>query len=264
MAFSLLWLVVGDLWAVQPQRVVMDSVEEFSQGELESVILEEPGVLMPGIKSELLADLETALIWDAARLPQSGGWVVGTGPKGAVIQINQKGVKKTLTQFTESDVYAVAVSPDGYLYAASSPDGKIFRRNKSGEFEVWFEHGEKFVWDMVFDKKGRLYLATGQEGKLFRVTGKNQGEVIFDAEEPHLRVMAWNAKGDLKVGTAGSAVLYRVPVASQGSPVVVLDAQRVDVSALAVDDSGVVYVAAIGKSSAPAGTGAPCPRRSRT
>lgn len=237
--------VVSSAWGVQPQRVVIDLSEDFAQGEVDSVILKQPGQLKPGPGLDLIYDFKNTLLWDAVELPQSRDLVIGSGPDGKVFRLDNRGKVRELTAFAESDVYAVAISPAGEIFAASSPDGKIFRLNRKGEFEVWYEHGEKYVWDMLFDGRGRLYVATGQTGKLFRVDGKNQGEVVFDAEEPHLRSLVADPQGGLIIGTTGSSLIYHYQ--SGKVPVVLLDAGRTDISAVAVSDKGIIYAAAVGK-----------------
>ncbi|MEM6884026.1 MAG: WD40 repeat domain-containing protein [Verrucomicrobiota bacterium] len=230
---------------VQPNRIVIDLSEDFAQGEAESVILEQPGLLKPGPRVDLLHEFDNTLLWDAVEMPQSRDLIIGTGPEGKVFRLNSKGKAKELTAFAESDVYAVAVSPDGDVFVASSPDGKVFKMNRKGEFDVWFEHGEKYVWDMLFDDKGRLYLATGQTGKLFRVDSKRQGKVIFDADEPHLRSLVKISKDQLIIGTTGSGLIYHYQTGKE--PVVLLDSSRSDISAVAVSDTGIIYAAAVGK-----------------
>ncbi|MEM6821873.1 MAG: hypothetical protein AAF558_08050 [Verrucomicrobiota bacterium] len=238
--------------AVRPNRIIIDSTEELSEGESKGVAIAEPGRLKPSYAADILHDFNDTILWDAVQVGSSGDLIIGTGPAGDVFHLRSSGQVESLTKFTESDVYAVAVSPKGEIYAASSPDGKIFKQNKRGKFEVWFEHGEKYVWDMLFDRKGRLYVATGQTGKLFRVDGKKKGKLIFDAAEPHLRCLAWGLDDDLIIGTTGSALLYRY---RNGQPtVVLLDADRSDIAAVAVDENGVIYAVAVGSKTAPATT----------
>ncbi len=240
------WMVITVVaHGVQPKRIIIDEAEDFAQGEVDSVVLKQPGLLQPGPRLDLAYDFENTLLWDAVELAGTGHLIIGTGPEGKVYQLSGKGKLKELTAFKETDVYAVALSPKGEVFVASSPDGKVFKWNGKGEFETWFEHGEKYVWDMRFDQQGKLYLATGQTGKLFRVDGKNQGEVVFDAEEPHLRSVVLDPEGGLIIGTTGSALIYHYQEGQE--PVVLLDASRTDISAVAVSDTGIIYAAAVGK-----------------
>jgi hypothetical protein len=241
---AVMWISLP-LYAVQPQRLLIDSAEDFAQGEVDSVVLSEPGQLKPGVALDLLHDFENTLLWDAVQLKGSENLIIGTGPEGKVFRLDSRGKVKELTAFAESDVYAVAMSPQGEIYVASSPHGKVFKMNSQGEFDVWFEHGEKYVWDMVFDRKGRLYVATGQTGKLFRVDGKMKGEVVFDADEPHLRSVIVDPQGGLIIGTTGSALIYHYQLGQE--PVVLLDAARTDISAVAVSEAGIIYAAAVGQ-----------------
>lgn len=233
-------------FAAQPKRVVTDSMEDFAAGELESIRLSDSGEIRPGPALDLVHDFKNMILWDAVRLPGTGDLIIGSGPKGQVHRLDRKGQATQLTAFTESDVYAVAVGPDGAIYAASSPDGKVFRRGpRGGGFEVWFEHGEKYVWDMAFDAKGRLLVATGETGKLFRVEGRKKGEVIFDAEQPHLRCLVTDVAKGFYVGTVGQGLVYWIRDGQK--PVVVMDSGRTDIAAMAADEAGNVYAAAVGE-----------------
>jgi len=253
-SFSLpLWATLGflclpwGLMAVQPQRLVVDSTLDWQKGEADGLTIADPGTVTTGAKVREIAQFGGELLWDAVVMPSSGDLILGTGPQGKVIRLDQKGTPTPLTEFEESDVYAVALSPDQELFVATSPDGKIFRRDRKGEFEPWFEPGEKYIWDLAFDLNGHLLVATGERGKLFRVTGRDEGELIFDAEEPHLRCLAVGDAGQVLVGTTGRGLVYRLD--KRDRSVVLMDSGRTDVAALAVGPDGTVFASAVGEQS---------------
>jgi hypothetical protein len=233
----------------QAKRVVVDTAEDFLQGEELSVSVNEPGTLSLGPAIARLADLKDLNLWSAVREPRTGDLILGTGPEGEVFRVRPSGKITRLSAFIESDVYAVALGPKGEIYAASSPRGKIFRIQSSGKVEEYFNPKEEFIWSMVTDKKGNLFVATGPAGKIFKVTAQGKGTVYYDSDEPHIRVLAWDKQGALLAGSSENGLLYRITDTQQA--VVLLDSEKEEISALAVQPDGTIFAAAIGRRTYP-------------
>jgi hypothetical protein len=227
--------------AVQTERILIDSFQEWSEGQPEGVAIREPGLIVPAPAFEEWADLKTSVIWGGAVEP-SGSLLLAVGKPGSVWRLQSSGKLQQLTSFTEPDVYAVASGPKGEVYAAPSPGGKIFRLGSKGQFEEYYQTGEEFVWDLKVSPGGVLFAATGPKGKIHRISGKGQGEVWFDADEPHIRRLAFDGSGNLLAGTAGKGLLYRILARDQG--VVLLESGRDEIAGIAVDSDGAVIVAA--------------------
>jgi hypothetical protein len=227
--------------AVQTERILIDSFQEWSEGRPEGVAIREPGLIVPAPAFEEWADLKTSVIWSGAVEP-SGSLLLAVGKPGSVWRLQGSGKLQQLTSFTEPDVYAVASGPKGEVYAAPSPGGKIFRLGAKGQFEEYYQTGEEFVWDLKVSPGGVLFAATGPKGKIHRISGKGQGEVWFDADEPHIRRLAFDGSGNLLAGTAGKGLLYRILARDQG--VVLLESGRDEIAGIAVDGDGTVVVAA--------------------
>lgn len=235
--------------AVQAERQVWDGFAEWAEGTAKGVAIEEPGRLVPSRTFTRAATIDAGVVWTAAGAPD-GSIVVGTGSKGRVFRVARNGAVSQLTEFTEPDVYAVAVGPRGEVYAAPSPGGKIFRRNTQGVFEEYFATGETYVWDLKVAPNGVLFAATGTQGKIFRITGVGQGEEWFDADEPHIRRLLLDGDGMLLAGSAGKGLVYRV--VQKGRGVVLLDSGKEEITALAVGPDGAIYAAAVAN---PGGSG---------
>jgi hypothetical protein len=245
--------LTGDVCrATKPERVVIDSTEDFLEGKGASVSIDEPGVLTPGPSISRLADLKDLNIWSAIREAKSGDFILGTGPEGEVFRVRSNGKVMRLSAFIESDVYAVTEGPQGELYVASSPHGKVFRIDGSGKVDEYFNPNEEFIWSMLTNKKGELFVATGSAGKIYRVTGKNSGSVYYDSDESTIKVLAWDKEGRLLAGSADNGYVYRIM--ASGSAVVLLDSEKEEISALAVQADGSLFVAAIGKRTMPVKT----------
>lgn len=227
--------------AVQTERVLVDSFQEWAEGRSGGVAIREPGLLAPAPVFEPMADLKTSVIWSGAVEP-SGSILLAVGRPASVWRLQASGKLQQLSTFTEPDVYAVAAGPKGEVYAAPSPGGKIFRLGAGGKFEEFYQTGDEFVWDLKVSSSGALFAATGPKGRIHRISAKGEGQVWFDADEPHIRRLAFDASGSLLAGTAGKGLLYRIPAKDQG--VVLLDSGRDEIAGIALDSEGTVLVAA--------------------
>ena len=52
-------------------------------------------------------------------------------------------------------MHAVAVGPDGRVYAATSPDGAVYAIDAAGKATRFFDPAEKYVWALAFDARAR-------------------------------------------------------------------------------------------------------------
>jgi len=238
--------------AAQPERVILDSTEQFLEGKGATVSIDEPGILSTGPAISRLADLKDLNIWAAIRDFKTGDFILGTGPEGEVYRIRSNGKVMRLSAFIESDVYALTQGPKGELYVASSPHGKIFRIDASGKVEEYFNPNEQFIWSIVANKKGELFVATGPSGRIYRVTGKKNGSIYYDSDESHIKVLALDKDGSLLAGSADNGYLFRITEA--GNAVVLLDSEKEEISAIAVQPDGTVFASAIGKRTMPVKT----------
>jgi len=193
---------------------------------------------------------------------------VATGSPAQVVRIAPDGKQTVLFTTKDLSVQSLAVGPDGALYAATLPSAKIFRidlhegPNAAKPLDettapVVFNAADtdakpKYIWAMQFDAGGRLYLASGAPGAIYRLDAAairggttTKPETFFTSDEPHIRSLLFAPNGDLFAGSDGSGLVYRIDKAGKGF--VIFEAQKREITSLALGSKGQLYVAAVGE-----------------
>jgi hypothetical protein len=105
-----------------------------------------------------------------------------------------------------------------------------------------------YIWDLAFDAQGALYIATGGPAAIYRVDLSKetpQAELFFQSDEQHIRCLLFEPNGDLIAGSDGGGLVYRIGKDRKG--LVIYDAPKREVTALARSADGRLYVAAVGE-----------------
>src|ERR1700733_2114431 len=266
---SLLALVVyPHLLLAQGTRLwVQSRYEDFEKGQPESASIASPGYLEAGptLRSVLLTP--STYIWDVAS-DQQGNAYVATGSPATVLKVSPEGASTKLFTSKDLTVQTVKVGPDGSVYAATVPGGKVYRikPGQSGLDEstaaVVFDAATtsknavsakqadqaRYIWDLAFDAQGALYIATGGPAAIYRVdvaTDTPHAEVYFESDEQHIRCILVEPNGNLIAGSDGGGLVYRIGKDRKG--LVIYDAPKREVTALAESADGRLYVAAVGE-----------------
>ena len=229
--------------AVGTRTFDLDTLEEFSGGDLKGVAVGSDGVVRAGF---LLGDVkieQAATVFAAMPLADGSGVLLGTSPGGKVIKV--AGDQATEYADTKATgVTSLAQDARGNVYAATFPDGKIFKVSQ-GKAEVFATLPDTtYVWALAFDKtKTNLFAAAGlDEGRVFRVNAAGQSEVYFRSDEPHLVSLAVAPNGDVLAGSSGKGLLYRVT--GPGRATVLYDFPGEEVKAVAAAADGTIWAIA--------------------
>ncbi|MGH8024974.1 MAG: hypothetical protein ACRED1_15395, partial [Limisphaerales bacterium] len=175
--------------AVVTQKVIHDTYDAFSGGDLQNVSLTSDGhlELAPAITN--LAAVTDSIIWAAVQ-DKKGNIYFGTGSEGKVYKLTPKGDLSTFFEPNAVMVHALALDGDGHLYAATSPNGYVYRLDSDGRAEVFCNPGETYIWAMIIGSDGDLYLATGDHGKILRVRTSGplpaKAETHFETREANI------------------------------------------------------------------------------
>jgi sugar lactone lactonase YvrE len=149
----------------------------------------------------------------------------------------------------DSQVLSLAAADDGAVYAGTGPGGKIVRLTAKGA-DVVAEGLDSYVWSLVYDPEEKaLYAGTGPKGKIYKIDAKGKSSVFYTTKQEHILCLALGAKGTLYAGTDKGGLVYRI--GADGKGFVVFHAHQTEVRSLLLDN-GVLY----------AGTSAPVARRS--
>jgi hypothetical protein len=246
---------------------VQSRYEDFEKGQPQSTAISSRGYLEsgPALKSVLLTP--STYIWAVASDSQGNAYI-GTGSPATVLKVTPAGTSTKLFTTKELTVQTVRVGPDGSIYAATVPGGKVYRikPGQSGLDEttatVVFDAATarnadaakpggdpaRYIWDLVFDAQGVLYIATGGPAAIYRVDVSKEAphpELFFESDEQHIRCLLFEPNGDLIAGSDGGGLVYRIGKDRKG--LVIYDAPKREVTALARSADGHLYVAAVGE-----------------
>jgi len=241
-ALTLLALLVApSLRAAAPQFWRIEGTRAFLEGELDGVSVDSDGRLRLGPAPRPLFDPEAPNAWCVAK-DARGILYVGTGNEGRVIRI-EGAAGSVLLDAEELGVHAIAVGPDGRVYAATSPDGAVWAIDSAGKKSLFFDPAEKYIWALAFDEAGGLVVATGGEGRVYRVQKDGSAATLLASTETHILSLAVARDGRIYAGSAPEGLVYRLSAGSR--PFVVMDSTFREIKALATGGDGSLYAAAI-------------------
>lgn len=227
---------------------------EFEKGVLKNLSLRSDGRITLAPKFLERFDSSSAYLW-ALREDSKGNLYTGGGPGAKLYRVAPDGSKKTLAEWEELEVHAIAVDAHDTVFAATSPDGKVYRIGADGKASVFYAPKTKYIWALEFNAQGDLFVATGDPGEIHRVTPDGSGAVLFKTEETHARSLSIDRSGNLIVGTEPGGLVLRVTPAGAGF--VLYQMPKKEVTAVAVAPDGAVYASAVGTRQAPVAAPAP-------
>jgi hypothetical protein len=247
-----LCLCAASLGAASVKIWVCDTAAEFSAGEARGVSVASDGTLLLGRVLVKVEGVSEPVLFAAAK-GRSGDIFLATGDSGKILRVSSSGKVETEVALSEQEVTALAVGPDGALYAGASPGGKVYRIEGS-KSSLYYDTKARYVWALAFDGRA-LCVGTGLPGEIHRVTGAGKGERVHATTDAHVRALFVDAQGRLWAGTSGSGLVLRMDKA--GRVTTLYDSSKPEVTAIAADRSGRVWVAAAAAADAPSGASEP-------
>jgi len=245
---------------------VQSRYEEFEKGQPESASISSRGYLESGPELHSVILTPSTYIWDVDS-DKEGNAYVATGSPATVLKVTPAGVSTKLFSTRELTVQAVRLGPDGSVYAATVPGGKVYRikPGQTGLDEstatLVFDAATvapnsvavkpdqaRYIWDLAFDSQGALYVATGGPAAIYRVDVSNPAahpELFFSSDEQHIRCLLFEPDGNLIAGSDGGGLVYRIGKDRKG--LVIYNAPKREITALAESADGRLYVAAVGE-----------------
>lgn len=237
--------------AVETRFWIQNEQGDFEKGTLKKLSLRSDGRLaLAPVFKELLAS-STPYLWALAEDSKGNLYAAGGGSDSSqarLFVIDAAGNSKTLAELPGMEIHALAIDGKDRIFAATSPDGKVYRVSPDGKSEVVYDPKSKYIWGMAFDSKGNLFVATGDQGELHRITPDGKGAVFFHTEETHARSLAIDGKDNVILGTEPGGLVIRVSPAGEGF--VLHQANRREITAVAVAKDGTIYAAGVGNKSA--------------
>jgi len=240
-------LAPATLGAAAVKIWVCDTASDFSAGEARGISVSSGGSLILG---RALARVEgvSEPVFFAAAAGRGGDLFVATGDTGVIVRVTESGKSSTEARLDEQEVTALAVGPDGALYAGGSPGGKVYRI-QGGKASLYYDTKARYVWALAFDATS-LWVGTGLPGEIHRVAAAGKGERVHATADAHVRALHVDGQGRVWAGTSGSGLLLRVE--KDGRVATVYDSAKAEVTSIAGDRAGRVWAAF---ASADAGSG---------
>jgi WD40 repeat protein len=234
--------------ATAKTQVFLETSEaEFAQGHADGIVWTNLGTMRLGRAVESLLPTTEGVDY-VARLAEGpdGSIYAVTGGAGRIYRIKDGKVSLVAT-LADKFLFSCVVDKGGDLYVGSGgAKGRIWRvqpqAKGEAKAEIFFEADDvKYVWDLAWMKDGSLAAATGDKGKVFRISADKKSEVVLKSEADHILCLAIAPNGTLYAGTDGPSIVYRW----DGKKAFVLfDADEAEVTALALDAAGNLFVAA--------------------
>ena len=195
-------IMVVTLFAVQPQKWELRSLNDYLNGKFDGISVSYDGVLALSPKEEMMEGPaeEFYLSFIAG---ESGEIFIGTGHGGKIYRINNAGKQELYYQVPEMDIYCLALDSQGTLFAGSSPNGKVYKITDKGTGDAFFNPQEKYIWDLKFTDKGTLLAAVGESGGIYEISQRGEGTKFLNAEENHILCMEISRNGGLIAGSGG-------------------------------------------------------------
>ena len=256
--------------------------DTFQKGNAKGVALRSDGRLVLAPKFAPFADASLAYLW-SLRLDSHGNLYAAGGSNAKVVKFDNSGSSTTAFESQDMTAQALVFDKNDNLYVATAPDGKVYKVTPAGQKSAFFDPKTKYIWDLALGPDGTLFVATGDPGKIFAVDPSGDAHLFYNAEETHVRTLVLDSRGNLFAGTEPNGLVLRIslaaePAASQntkgpaprrlpaqrtsgqsttaakedssgevGRPAyVVYETSKKEITALAMDPSGNLYVAAIG------------------
>jgi sugar lactone lactonase YvrE len=256
--------------------------DAFQKGDAKGVALRSDGKLVLAPKFAPFADASLAYLW-SLKLDSRGNLYAAGGSNAKIVKFDNSGGSSTVFDSQEMTAQALIFDKSDNLYVATAPDGKVYKVTPAGQKSVFFDPKTKYIWDLALGSDGTLFVATGDPGKIFAVDPSGNSQLFYSAEETHVRTLVLDGKGNLLAGTEPNGLVLRIAIAdgsatSQNgkaptprqssakrapaqvaakekdgsdetgrSAYVVYETAKKEVTALALDPAGNLYVAAIGE-----------------
>lgn len=244
-AVALACTAVATLAAATPSFWQVSTQADLLKGEVvANIAIDSDGRLALGPTNETLASTTQAALWAIVSNGQ-GGYFVGTGNDGEVLEIDAGGQTRVVFDAEELQVHALAVDEDGRLFIGTSPDGKVYMRPRGRDEEAtaFFDPDERYIWALAVAPDGTLLVGTGDKAVLYRVGRDGKATRMFESKATHITALAPTPGGDVVVGTDSPGQVLRV--APAGKAFLLIDTGFKEVRSIKPASGGAFFVAAM-------------------
>jgi sugar lactone lactonase YvrE len=220
-----------------------DSASDFSAGEARGVAVGMNGTLVLSRQARRVDGVSEASLF-ATATDKAGNAYLATGDSGRILRVAPDGKPEVIATLKEKEVTALALGPDGVVYAGGSPGGTVYRIDKGAAVPLYETHA-RYVWALAV-AGGNLYVGTGVPGQIHRVAlsakGDARGERIHAASDSHVRALCVDSRGRVWAGTSGSGLVLRIEPG--GAVSTVYDSSKGEITSIVAGRDGRMWAAA--------------------
>jgi sugar lactone lactonase YvrE len=146
---------------------------------------------------------------------------------------------KPLANPSASNVWALAESTAGVLYAATGDEGKIYRVDADGCKEIYAAKDSQ-VLSLTAAEDGAVYAGTGPGGKVLRINPKGDVQVVADGLDSYVWSLVYNPQEKaLYAGTGPKGKIYKID--ANGRSGVFYTTKQEHILCLALGTDGQLY-----------------------
>jgi len=250
-----------------PQGI--DFFRDVPSRNLSGLVARSDGMLVAGPRLRSLeGELPAELLWCIRPLPTAGAWVAGAGPDGRLLSLSVNEAAgtysaKELLRLPDSQVYSLAVLPNGDLLAGTSPHG-LLALVRDGKVLAQVTLPADSVLDVLLVSPERALVATGNPGRIYQVdlarfaaSGigpekaapaelEGRGLSLFgEVRDRNLRRLALLPGQGIVAGSSPKGNLYLFPEKG-GAPRLLMENRDSEVTDLLVQSDGTLYAALVG------------------
>jgi outer membrane protein assembly factor BamB len=221
----------------------------FDRATFKDTVVSSEGALQLARELKPLANLHAVHVWDVVE-DKHGNLFVATGDEGKIYKITPEGKTTVAYKSADTQVFCLAVGPDGAIYAGTGPGGTVICLPPTGKAKVIEENLDNYVWSLAVDPESKtIYAGTGPKGRIFQMTPEGKACVFYSTKQDHILCLARGPDGLLYAGTDKGGLVYRID--AKGKGFVLYSAAQSEVRSLLVTADGLY-----------AGTSAPVKRKS--
>jgi hypothetical protein len=229
-------LLSSVLFAESTRTWVQTKYEDYEKGTAHGVAINSDGslTLAPAFKD--LYTSPSTYIWDAVADAQ-GNVYAAAGSPARVYKVTPAGRASIIFAAQELEVQALAIAPDGTIYAATSPDGKVYKIVHGGPAPGQAPEGAHTIAEIAAAQEGAKPGAGEEKPRTaVAVDASYSAIVFFDPRTKYIWALQLDNSGQLYVGTGDHGQIFRVDRNGNGS--MFFQSDEAQIRCLALDSSG--------------------------
>jgi hypothetical protein len=194
--------------AVVTATWTVETFKDFDAGDATDAFITSLGEVRPGWTTRRVG-LEGESVWAAARL-RDGSTLIATDEDASIYRVSGTKVKKVVSIAGAIAVSALAVAPDGTVYAGAMPSDRLWKIDVAAgkATPVARLEGAETIWSLAAGADGTIWAGTGPKGQLFAYRGGG-AKVVYDTEDKRVTAVAVMSDGRVWFGTSDRALVFR-------------------------------------------------------